>query len=109
MNNHLCEDSRSVNGSLLKKSISGREDGLFGGSMVPGLTWDGNEEPVFSGDSAASGLFSGPGETWRIVRVSCWAAWIVNAEQYCSGVQMDKNYCQEKHNKYKINDLKKIK
>lgn len=49
-----------MNGSVLKKSISDREGGLFGGSMDPGLMRDGSAEVIFSVDSAASGLLSGP-------------------------------------------------
>lgn len=55
-----------MKGSALKKSISGSEGGLLGGSMDPELMRGGNEEVVFSVDSVAPGFLSGPGDaTWR--------------------------------------------
>lgn len=51
-----------MKGSALKKSISGREGGLRGGSVDPELMWKGKEEVVFSVDSTASGFLSGPGD-----------------------------------------------
>lgn len=81
-----------MKGSELKKSISGKEGGLFAGNMDPELMWEGNKEVVFSVDSGASGFLSGPGDaTWRMVTRLCWGAWIADAKQYWTEVQMDKN------------------
>lgn len=51
-----------MKGSALKKSISGSEGGLLGGSADPELMRGGNEEVVFSVASVAPGFLSGPGD-----------------------------------------------